>query len=354
MRSKWKALVCAGVLAVLSSGAAADNWGQFLGLQERKGLVENSAKEIARLTQAVKRGDKTAIYPLSYAHAVYIPPDVTTPKGAAKAEASRKRSFELLVKAAEAGDPRGILEYAFHFSRRYHLETAAQWLEKGMKLGHLDATAYYAEALLYGNGVPMDKPRAVALLEQAAQAGGTKAQVKLGRVYASGEYSPADERLGYEWLSKASAADDPDGHFWLAVFHQVAKSPEYQDRDRALSLLLRAGNLGHLRAQIELAKKFAARNQPGDLQLAKAWLDAFVRDWGPWVNATEQEQVNQLSLAVHDALRYMRNTTVTVRSGGSAPVEPQSQTGMFNGHILPMQDHPQYCQVFGNDSATCR
>ena len=58
-------------------------------------------------------------------------------------------------------------------------QAAAECFERAAALGHADATFHFGDALMFGAGIEMDKPRAVELWRAAVQAGHLRAMQAL-------------------------------------------------------------------------------------------------------------------------------------------------------------------------------
>jgi TPR repeat protein len=61
----------------------------------------------------------------------------------------------------------------------HEARAAVECFERAAALGHADAAFHYGDALMFGAGVAMDKPRAVELWRAAAQAGHARAMQAL-------------------------------------------------------------------------------------------------------------------------------------------------------------------------------
>lgn len=356
MRSVWKSLICGIALTVSACSAfAAANHGIFLTAEERLGLrMQNNEPVVERLTKAMKRGDKKAAYPLSYALRNYRPAIAA----GESYEAFQKRLDQafasadgVLKNAADAGDLRAQLEYARYLDRMGDPLAATELIAKAMKKGSLRAKTEYAQRLNKGAGVTADSPRAFALLKEAAGAGEVHAQTLLGLHYFAGSASP-DEQKAFYWMNEASARGYSLARWYLGDMYLTATSPQYRNPDKAWTLLEDAAKRGEFSATNQLANLLISRDGPGDLERAGRLLDEAERLHGLHTQAFEYEMRSQVLKNYMAATNRTRVVTRMVISNDGTPA-PTTSSGPYNGKALPDIGHHQYCEVFGT-SGGCR
>lgn len=88
---------------------------------------------------------------------------------------------------------------------------AAVWLEKAAANGHNPSRTVYGSMLRFGNAVPVDEPRALALFQAAAQAGYAKAMCQLADMLAGGEGTERQPVRAAAWYFKAASLNEASG-----------------------------------------------------------------------------------------------------------------------------------------------
>ena len=113
--------------------------------------------------------------------------------------------------------------------------------------GHLLAALNSGFIYFWGQGVPIDYPRAMAAYKVGAEGGNAKCQWQVGVMYYEGLGVAVDYTQARAWIEKAAAQDHPDAICSLGVmyFNGWGVTPSYR---RARELYKRAIELGHSKA----------------------------------------------------------------------------------------------------------
>jgi TPR repeat protein len=133
---------------------------------------------------------------------------------------SKEMAQELFTRAAEAGNPRGVLNLL---------------------------------ALAANGGPPFDPAQARALLAHAAQSGSAEAEFQLGVMLANGTGGPQDDAAARAMFEKAAAQNHPEALQWMGVFAQGGRGGP-QDSAAAKSYYERAAALGNADAKAALKR----------------------------------------------------------------------------------------------------
>jgi TPR repeat protein len=128
------------------------------------------------------------------------------------------KAQELFTRAAEAGNPRGVLNLL---------------------------------ALAANGGPPFDPAQARALLARAAQSGSAEAEFQLGVMLANGTGGPQDDAAARANFEKAAAQNHPEALQWMGVFAQGGRGGP-QDSAAAKSYYERAAALNNEAAKAAL------------------------------------------------------------------------------------------------------
>jgi uncharacterized protein len=130
------------------------------------------------------------------------------------------KAQQLFTRAAEAGNPRGVLNLL---------------------------------ALAASGGPPFDPAQARALLQRAAQSGSPEAEFQLGVMLANGTGGPQDDVAARAMFEKAAAQNHADALQWMGVFAQGGRGGA-QDSAAAKSYYERAAALGNADAKAALQR----------------------------------------------------------------------------------------------------
>jgi TPR repeat protein len=94
-----------------------------------------------------------------------------------------------------------------------------------------------------------------ASLQEGAESGDAKAQVRLGLAYASGDGVTRDEPSAVAWFRKAAAQGDPAGEYYLGEVYATGRGVPL-DYGEALKWLRKAADQGEGHAQYNLAAMY--------------------------------------------------------------------------------------------------
>ena len=87
-----------------------------------------------------------------------------------------------------------------------------------------------------GDGVPVDKERALLLFEQAAQLGYAEAQADCSAMYYDGEGTEADFEKAFYWTEKVAQQGDADAQRALGVAYYRGDGTEIDSKRRCTGL----------------------------------------------------------------------------------------------------------------------
>eukprot|EP00434_Breviolum_minutum_P003985 symbB.v1.2.003505.t1/scaffold197.1/size274157/12 len=116
-------------------------------------------------------------------------------------------------------------------------------LQRAAELGNAEAQYALAAALLTGQGMDKDLPRALELFRAAAQQNHAAAQCNLGVLYGQGLGVEKDTAMAKSFYEKSVEGGDPNGFFNLALLYA-----EGADVTRAAELAREAQRRGHREA----------------------------------------------------------------------------------------------------------
>jgi TPR repeat protein len=140
-----------------------------------------------------------------------------TGSGVVKDEAQARN---LLKRAAEAGNPRGVANLA---------------------------------AISSGGGTPSDPVKARDLLAKAAEANSAEAQFQLGLMFADGTGWPKDDAAARALFEKAAAQGHPEAMVWMGAFAQLGRGGPV-DASAAKAYYQKAAALGNEEAKERLKR----------------------------------------------------------------------------------------------------
>ena len=123
-------------------------------------------------------------------------------------------------------------------------------------------------AMLFQSGAPQD----VAALKARAEKGDTKAQVRLGIVYATGDGVDANETEAVQWFRKAAEKGDAAGEYSLGEMYLTGRGAE-ANLPEGVKWMRRAAEHGDPRGQSNLAVLYAqGQGVPKDDEEAEKWM----------------------------------------------------------------------------------
>jgi TPR repeat protein len=208
----------------------------FLGIL----LRDTDPKESVRLfTAAAQEGDRRAMLALGMQWA----------KGVGVSRADYTEAASWLKRAADLGDPEGMLGYAECLEKGrgapQDFSGAATLYSKAGALGISRAKSKLGTMLRQGNGVPCpDYAEAFRLFQDAAADGFLEAQGNLGVMYMNGESVPADPAKAVSlWRDGADKGDPICMGFYAMSLEGGAVGPP--DFAGAREWYAKAARLGH-------------------------------------------------------------------------------------------------------------
>ena len=119
----------------------------------------------------------------------------------------KKRGLELLIEAEKKGSKKAIRNLAGIYYQEGDYKKAFEWATKALEFGEsndkkADATNLLAILYLYGNGVKMDRNKAIELLKKACELGSNEALGNLASAYKSQK----DYKKAFEYAQRGVEA----------------------------------------------------------------------------------------------------------------------------------------------------
>jgi len=163
----------------------------------------------------------------------------------------------------------------FYLGKEYPLDKAeaANWFKKAADAGHSKAQWYLGRMYANGDGVKKDKNRAVKYLQQAHKGGQEEASYDLAMLYMNDGDAKPDFKTAAKWLTEAAQQDHAKAAFLLGKLAVEGKIENY-DLTQAEKWLRLASDLGVEEAneylsqltkkkqQVDSVKPGAAENAP--------------------------------------------------------------------------------------------
>ena len=156
------------------------------------------------------------------------------------------------VGIAAGGDGRGDRDAAGGDGSGEHHASSTGFLHSRLhhdnpSQGHLLAALNSGFIYMWGQGVPIDYPRAMAAYKVGAEGGDAVCQWHVGMMYVKGLGVAVDYKQARPWIEKAAAQDQPEAVGQLGVMYHEGKGviPSWR---RARELYERAIELGDLEA----------------------------------------------------------------------------------------------------------
>ena len=123
--------------------------------------------------------------------------------------------FTILLEHAKNGNADAMFEVGKYYEAGDYTEQnwkeAIYWYEKAIENNHPRAMLYLGRILLGGiNILKADIPRALTLIEQAANAGDAESQFQLGILFENGEAVEQDLPSAIRWYQAAAQQKYPD------------------------------------------------------------------------------------------------------------------------------------------------
>lgn len=193
----------------------------------------------------------------------------------------------LLKQAADLGDDRAALEYAFALGSGTGVDgdgaAAIALLERLVAKGSIDATVVLGRALRFGWwGQGKDEARAAQLFGKAADAGDANGRLHLAQALLDGLGVPKDVERGLALLREGVAQGHPGSQLDYAMLLSLGEQVP-RDEASALALYRKVAERGDRTAQYWIGMALlAGRGTERDEKTAVRWLDAAARQGHPF------------------------------------------------------------------------
>lgn len=136
-----------------------------------------------------------------------------------------------------------------------------------------DAEAQYELGLRYqeGDGVPMDKEKAVACFRRAAEQGNAAAQNRMGIAYSTGDGVPTNSVEAVKWYRRAAEQGDVDGEHRLGIMYEIGEGVDKDDTE-SVKWIRKAAEQGDAYGQAALGDAYRdGRGVVGNFSEAVKW-----------------------------------------------------------------------------------
>ncbi len=199
------------------------------GLNDKGTEEENFHQSIKLLHEAANEGSIKAYYGLYVMN-----------HGAASLTPDSEVALNWLIKAAEAGEPRGQSQLASFYRKGIivakDVNKALYWYKEAIKNDSDSARYNLANLYLDGlDGVTKNTDTAIDLYLTAAKQGHDDSKVALGGIYYSDKYGQKNEQQAFYWLNAAASNGNSYGKTGLASCYRYGVGTDI-DYKKALSL----------------------------------------------------------------------------------------------------------------------
>lgn len=190
--------------------------------------------------------------------------------------ASSKRAFDLLLTAADAGEPTGMARLAHCYAYGIGVEPdpieAFAWASRAASQGDPEGLLNLARCYGKGIGTSRDPRRQLDYYERAALGGNQIAMVMLGNCRLDGVGAPPNAAVGLRWIERAARVGSSEAMFTLA-FRYLTGHGVQQNRAEGMRWLAAAAEAGEVEAMLQLAHQLeAGPHDSRNDQLAAYWL----------------------------------------------------------------------------------
>lgn len=187
-----------------------------------RGVAVNVEAGLTCLHQAVEQGDERARWNLALVHA----------GGAHGVPRDLALAMTLCAEAAEAGFVPAQATMGVLCATAGRGDEALRWWRQAAAAGDLEARFNLAQALVNGRGAEPDRHEAFTQMLEAAEAGLTRAQARVGVMYAAGEGVAPDPIEAHKWFFLARMSGDADAARNWARSCELVKAPERAEAER--------------------------------------------------------------------------------------------------------------------------
>ncbi len=184
-------------------------------------------------------------------------------------------------KAAEGDIPTGLVRHAECLIDGVrgapNPAQAAEWYGRALQQGNFQAGCALGQLHMLGQGVPLDKPRALRLCSEAAGAGSPQAMLQLARWFASEDEDIHDEQQALTWYHAAATKQVAEAQHALGMMILAGRVEELAP-PQALGWLEGAATQGYAASYLPLAviywhnRSEASPESPPAQDLAKSYL----------------------------------------------------------------------------------
>jgi len=151
------------------------------------------------------------------------------------------------------------------FMERRQRQKAAATFLKCSQMGHVRCTSALGQMYDQGNGVPLDRARAVLYLKRGAEAGNRGAQYTYGIYFEEGEVIPRDIKKALEWYMKSAEQGFPEGERHIGFAYEFADLTLPHNRAKAIEWLSKAAAQGDGESA-ELVRVLRSPNTPAQFR----------------------------------------------------------------------------------------
>ena len=150
---------------------------------------------------------------------------------------------------------------------------AIDWYRKAAAHGNRDAQYNLAVAYAFGDGAARNDAEALIWYRRAAEQGSAIAQYSLGVCYALGTGTPQDDVQAVKWYHAAAVQAYPAAQYNLGYMYRSGKGVA-QDEHEAMQWFKQAANNGNASAQYSLGNMYrAGSGVERDLKQAAHWFE---------------------------------------------------------------------------------
>ena len=154
-----------------------------------------------------------------------------------------------------------IWNMGLDFMDKNQLLKAAATFLKCSEMGPVRCSSALGQMYDQGNGVPLDRVRAISYLTRGANAGNRGAEYTLGIYCEEGEVMPRDIKKALEWYMKSAQQGFPEGERHIGFAYEFADFTLPHDRPRAIEWLSKAAAQGE-GEPAELVRVLRSPNRP--------------------------------------------------------------------------------------------
>lgn len=267
--------------------------------------LEGSISEIASLYErAANRGDPDGL--LEYGLLLLKGKGVN---------ADPKKGMELLLKSAESNNPDALFNIAYVYDQGIgfpqNKTTAFKWYERAREKGNPRALQRIAEMLIKGEGTPKDVKKGIQIFEKLGDAGDRYSQWYLGDLFRLGKYVPANYSASVKWYRLAAEQGDLPSLSRLGHMYVYGKGIK-KDVEIGIKMMLRAAEPGDKFNQNALGMALSDLRRYDE---AIRWFNAAVEQGSTYAQTTLGNLLIQLNRSPEEVQEGIKTITVAADSG---------------------------------------